>query len=311
MHRVPVCAGERVDWCGGRRPANAVRPRKVRAAGQKSSYSRGYAPPRARSGPLRLLRRAEGAPGHGPSRVRGARGSDPVGTRAIPGNLSRTAPLAGFVALTTPRGSVEDPLDALPDAVVVVGASGDVRYANPAALDLFRETETRWSGTRSGTPPTPAPTRTTVPRWPSRSPLRAGPTSADARRPLPLVRRGVPGLHPRRHRSAQGRGAAPSRVQLRQQQRLEAVGVLAGGVAHDFNNMLSVVLSYTNLALETLSDADPLKQDMLEIRKELTSAPRKAHRASYSPSAVGRSCCRACSTSTKSCAGWRRSSRAC
>jgi two-component system sensor histidine kinase EvgS len=54
--------------------------------------------------------------------------------------------------------------------------------------------------------------------------------------------------------------------QLLQAQKMESIGRLAGGVAHDFNNMLSVILGYAELALDGISPEDPLHEDILEIQ---------------------------------------------
>ncbi len=56
-------------------------------------------------------------------------------------------------------------------------------------------------------------------------------------------------------------------AQLRQTQKMEAVGQLAGGVAHDFNNMLSVITGHAELALENQDLDDHLRKDLQEILK--------------------------------------------
>ncbi len=53
--------------------------------------------------------------------------------------------------------------------------------------------------------------------------------------------------------------------QLRQAQRMESIGTLAGGVAHDFNNILSPIIGYTELSLDELPEESPVRANLLEV----------------------------------------------
>ena len=53
--------------------------------------------------------------------------------------------------------------------------------------------------------------------------------------------------------------------QLRQAQKMEAVGNLAGGIAHDFNNLLMIISSYTQMIEEELDPADNLRQHTRQV----------------------------------------------
>jgi hypothetical protein len=63
------------------------------------------------------------------------------------------------------------------------------------------------------------------------------------------------------------RALRKSEDQLRQAHKMEAVGQLAGGVAHDFNNVLTAILGYADLLMDEFTEDDPRRADLQEIRR--------------------------------------------
>jgi PAS domain S-box-containing protein len=63
------------------------------------------------------------------------------------------------------------------------------------------------------------------------------------------------------------RGRAQLEEQLRQAQKIDSIGRLAGGVAHDFNNILTAIRGYAELMLLELAPGDPMRSSVTEISR--------------------------------------------
>jgi signal transduction histidine kinase len=75
-----------------------------------------------------------------------------------------------------------------------------------------------------------------------------------------------------RDRLAWRRESRRQEAELLQAQKMEAIGRLAGGVAHDFNNVLAAIFGYCDLLLEQFSEDDPRRADVQEIRRSAERA---------------------------------------
>ncbi|MGE0083612.1 MAG: response regulator [Desulfococcaceae bacterium] len=60
--------------------------------------------------------------------------------------------------------------------------------------------------------------------------------------------------------------------QIRQSQKMQAIGTLAGGIAHDFNNILFPIIGYTEMVLERIAGDDPSRNDLEEVLRAANRA---------------------------------------
>jgi signal transduction histidine kinase len=75
-----------------------------------------------------------------------------------------------------------------------------------------------------------------------------------------------------------------NREELYQAQKLESLGKLAGGIAHDLNNLLTPMLCHSELALRLLDENQPARTDVIQIQK----AAQRAKKLSQNLLAIGK-----------------------
>lgn len=75
----------------------------------------------------------------------------------------------------------------------------------------------------------------------------------------------------KRHRAAQVE-LLRSQEKLQQSQKLEAIGRLAGGISHDFNNLLTVISGYNDMTMASMEPSNPLLANLEQIKSSVAKA---------------------------------------
>jgi len=83
----------------------------------------------------------------------------------------------------------------------------------------------------------------------------------------PVVEREIQASSVRAHQRQTLAALEESKRELAESQRLEGIGRLAGGVAHDFNNLIAAIMSYADLVLQDMPPGDEHRSDVEEIKR--------------------------------------------
>jgi len=169
--------------------------------------------------------------------------------------------------LASSRESFRNVVSNNSDGILVVSPDGEVRYANPAAEALFGCSV---EALRDGRFKYPVALRAGFAR-------EVDIESVDRGRRITEMRTVETGWEGEKGFMVAIRDITDNREveeQLRQSQKMEAIGKLAGGVAHDFNNLLMVILTSAEFVKEELEEGTTAQADINDL---LTAAMRAAN----------------------------------